>query len=94
MALQPMVNRACLSERINKHRRQPLAFPVVNEGRLRTSPFMPFTTLVPADASVTSSGGYWINRPDDAPVEPRKPPLIKTARWAAKEWQLAESQRR
>jgi len=53
-----LVNRACLSERINKRRRQPLAFPVVNEGRLRTSPFMPFTTLVMIDTLLTSSGGY------------------------------------
>jgi hypothetical protein len=53
-----LVNRACLRERINKRRRQPLAFPVVSEGRLRTSPFMPFTTLVMIDTLLTSTGGY------------------------------------
>lgn len=38
MALQPMVNRACLSERISKRRRQPLAFPVVSEQSFTNEP--------------------------------------------------------
>ena len=53
-----LVNRACLSERISKRRRQPLAFHVVSEQSFTNEPVYAIHDVVMIDTLLTSTGGY------------------------------------